>query len=189
MKLFPSCLLAVPSLVAVTQAQSDATTTPAICSAQTQLVQADPGLNQAILAYNTAAANQTINCIEAMQSPCDFNLEAEETAVAEACTAAGGMGYTPSFVLQCDNDNTRVTTTWTYTAAACIGINCTGTDEVEASINGVLANKTDLLNEFLNPNDINCEAEVTSDASVIQGRGMVTAAGAAIAGLMLIFGL
>ncbi|KAG7340877.1 hypothetical protein IV203_024420 [Nitzschia inconspicua] len=189
MKLFLSYLLTVPSLMAaVAQAQTDDTSSPALCRAQTEALQTNPDLIQAIVAYNTAAANQTINCIEAMQSPCNFDLQAEETAVGDACIAAGGMAYTPSFVLQCDNDNINVVTTVTYSAAACIGANCTGTDQVEASINEVLANKTADLNQILNPNGVNCGAEITSDATATNGRGMLTLIGSALSGLVLIVG-
>jgi hypothetical protein len=162
-------------------AQTDGANT-AVCLAQTDEINGNANLTAAVLAYNVEAADQTIACIESGQTSCDLNLDAQTTAVEEACTSAEGMAYTPSLQVTCDNSNTKVTTIWTINYASCIGMNCTGTDELESTANDVLANATVVVNEILNPQGINCAAEVSSAMTV----SMMTTLGSIIAGIMVL---
>jgi hypothetical protein len=138
-----------------------------LCGIQTDFIQLNDGLEEATLAYNVAVVNQTLMCNKTAQSPSELNLDSEESAIEQACTEADGMMYTPSLSVQCDNSNTKVTTTLVNQYAFCIGLNCTETHDLEEEANELLANATAAVNVFLKPNGVACSTQVSSDGNLI----------------------
>jgi hypothetical protein len=155
------------------------------CAAQIAAILLNDDYEDALLAYNIALVNATIMCIQAQQTTCDPNLDSEQSAVEQACTEADGMMYTPTLSVQCDNSNTKVTTTWVQNYAFCIGLNCTNTDELEAEANELLANATSAVNELLTPDGVECSAQVSSSSNLKLYSGWVAAIGSVMSAAML----
>jgi hypothetical protein len=179
---FPSPLASILFALVGTVSAEDST---AGCAAETAVIQLNNGYEQAVAAYNAALVNQTLMCLETAQSSCDLDLDAEESAIEQACTEANGMIYDPSLSVQCDNSNTKVTTTWEEDYTFCIGLNCTNTDELEAQLNDFLANATAAINVFLNPNGVDCSAYVSS-ANRMPFSGWVAAIGTVVAAMLFV---
>jgi hypothetical protein len=177
-------LSALVSVFLVFVGTASAEDTPALCAAQTVVIQQNNGYEDALRTYNTAVVNQSLMCIETAQSSCELNLDTEQSAIEQACTAADGMTYAPSLSVECDNSNTKVTTTWVQKYAFCIGLNCTNTDDVEAQANELLANATTTVNVFLNPNGIDCSAQVSSDATHMSFSRWLVAVGSLMSAAM-----
>jgi hypothetical protein len=156
---FPSAFASILfAFVGTVSAQSSTT----VCASQTAIIQQNDGFEQAERAYNAAVVNQTLACILNAQSPCDLNLDAEESAIEQACVEANGMMYTPSLLSMCVNYESFVTTTWKEDYEFCIGLNCTNTADVEALANELLANTTAVINRFLSRRGVTatCSAQV-----------------------------
>jgi hypothetical protein len=154
-----------------------------LCASETLAIQNNVAYAAAVAAYNVAAANQTKTCIDNMQTSCDLNLDSQKTDVENACINAAGMLYEPSLSVSCDNDNTKVTTTWITNYAMCIGTNCTNTAELETEVNGLLDNQTAQVNQILNPLGINCGADFSG--AIPSSHGMAAAFGSMIAAAAL----
>lgn len=160
-------------VIVVVQAQDD--TTAALCNAQTAVVQGNSGMEMAVNDLSVAVANQTVQCLESGQTSCDINVDSEIQGVTDACTAADGVIVEPTLTVSCDNSNTRVTTTYIFQDAVCVGMNCSEVvSELEEQGNTFVQNFTNYLNVFLNPVGINCVSSFDSGAvSVVFGGLMV----------------
>jgi hypothetical protein len=140
------------------------------CTSETAALLNSPNVTVAYAQMNADILTQVSTCVMDGNDNCAVSVDT--SGVEEACTGEDGKITTPQLDITCDNSNTGLASTIQYNYVLCIGANCTGT-EAESTVNNVLANITDAINEVVSPDGVECSATLTSGSNQIMSVGAV----------------